>query len=486
MHQRLVPASVVALLASSAIARLPIFNDATIDAHRQRQGEVTDASQAILARAEAESRDLTEAEQREITSLADEFDSLQNQIGVRQRIIDQGALLTTPRGRQTEPDPVNADDEPVIVNHGQRSPAPAPRNRVEPRPTNVTARGTAGFRNFGDFANAVRMAGARQGGELDARLRNAATTYGSEGVGAEGGFAVPPDFRADIMSRVYSEDSLITRTDRQFSSSNTLTFPTDMTAPWDSSGGIQAYWTGEAGQITASKPKLEEVTVKLEKLAVLVPVTEELLEDAPAMDGYLRKKAPEKIDFKLSYAIGWGNGAGMPLGFMNSPCLVTQAAEGAQTTDTINATNVVKMLGRMPTSSRRTAVWLIHPDAEAQLPLMTIGNQPVYLPPGGLRDNPFGILLGRPVIPHQICETVGDLGDIMLVDLNQYLTATKTGGGRDANGLKVDTSMHLWFDQDILAFKFTLRVAGQPWWSAALSQRDGSNTQSPFVTLASR
>jgi hypothetical protein len=68
-------------------------------------------------------------------------------------------------------------------------------------------------------------------------------------------------------------------------------------------------------------------------------------------------------------------------------------------------------------SSRRTAVWLIHPDAEVQLPLMTLGQQPVYMPPGGLRDNPFGTLLGRPVIPHQVCETVGDLGDIMLVDL---------------------------------------------------------------------
>jgi len=146
----------------------------------------------------------------------------------------------------------------------------------------------------------------------------------------------------------------------------------------------------------------------------------------------------------------------------------------------------VKMLARLPVQSRRDAVWLIHPDAEVQLPLMTIGNQPVYLPPGGLRDNPFGVLLGRPVIPHQVCETVGDLGDIMLVDLSQYLTATKTGGGRDANGLKVDTSMHLWFDQDLLAFKFTLRVAGQPWWSQALAQRDGNNTQSPFVTLASR
>jgi hypothetical protein len=81
----------VALLACTALARLPIFNDATIDAHRARQQEVNEASQAILARAEGETRDLTEAEQREVGQLADEFDSLENQIGVRTRVLNQAA-----------------------------------------------------------------------------------------------------------------------------------------------------------------------------------------------------------------------------------------------------------------------------------------------------------------------------------------------------------------------------------------------------------
>jgi HK97 family phage major capsid protein len=98
----------------------------------------------------------------------------------------------------------------------------------------------------------------------------------------------------------------------------------------------------------------------------------------------------------------------------------------------------------------------------------------------------YGSLWGRPVIPHQVAETIGDVGDVMLVDLKQYLTVTKTGGGRDANGLKSDVSIHLWFDQDMVAFRFTLRVAGQPWWPSAIAQRDGSNTQSPYVTLAAR
>lgn len=482
----IVPASVVALLA----LRLPdnfrvLAEDATIAAHRERQGELMNSSQAILARAESESRDLTEAERNEVEGLTNEFDTLEAQINLRERVAAQNALLTAPRARQTDPDPIAPDLSPdngrVVNNQTQRVPTRAP---AAPR---ATAGGNAGFRHLGEFANSVRMASMRSGGELDPRLRAAAvSTYGNEGTGADGGFAVPPDFRTDILSPIFNEDSLLALTDRLQSSSNTLTLPTDSTTPWQTSGGIQSYWTAEGGTKQQSKPALGETTLKLHTLATLIPVTEELLEDAPAMGAYLNRKAPEKMDFKVSDAIVRGTGVGQPLGFLNSPALVTVAAENAQTADTIVVENLAKMWGRMPVQSRRTAVWLMHPDAEAQLPLMKLGNMPVYLPPGGVSGNMYGTLWGRPVIPHQVAETVGDVGDVMLVDLKQYLTVTKTGNGRDGNGLKSDVSIHLWFDQDMVAFRFTLRVAGQPWWPSAIAQRDGANAQSPYVVLAAR
>lgn len=484
MHTHRIPVSVAALLACTAMAGLPIFarledhaDDATIIANRDRQAELNEQSSAILAKAEEEKRELTETELKQVEDNASEFDNIERQITARVRILDQGAHLSGGRGRRTDPDGLGEGDE--IQNRGGRTPP-----RAEPRPANNRSNG--GFRNFGDFASSVRMA-SRRGADIDARLRNAsASTVGTEAVGADGGFAVPPDFRNEIASKVFGEDSLVARCDQIRSASNSITMPVDMTTPWDAAGGIQAYWTGEGAAIAQSKPKLEEETFKAHKLAVLVPVTEELLEDAPALDGYLRRKAPEKIDFKVSDAIFRGNGSGMPLGFMSSPALVTVAAEGGQAADTIVAANISKMWARMPVQSRRNAVWLIHPDAEPQLDVLTVGQQPVYMPPGGLSEAAYGRLKGRPVIPHQVCETVGDLGDIALVDLSQYLALIKTGGGRDSNGLKSDVSMHLWFDQDLAAFKFTLRIGGQPWWSAATAQRDGSSTQSPFITLAAR
>jgi HK97 family phage major capsid protein len=483
-----VPASVLAVLALGAPVHGFIFNDAApdsvIDAHRDRQQALMGTMQDIRARAEAETRELTSDEQREVEGLLNEFDDRERQIGLQERINASAAILVAPRGRQTDADQIEGDHSAIEQTRVQNS-APRPAQaRVPANP--VQARGTNGFRHLGDFANAVRM-GSMRGGELDARLRNAAvSTYGNEGSGADGGFAVPPDFRTEILTKVFNEDSLLARTDRMQSSSNTLTLPTDETTPWQTSGGIQSYWTAEGAAKQQSKPSLGETTLKLHTLATLVPVTEELLEDAPAMGAYLNRKVPEKMDFKVSDAIVRGTGVGQPLGFLNSPALVTVAAEGAQTADTVNVTNLAKMWGRLPIQSRRNAVWLMHPDAEAQLPLMTLANQPVYLPPGGVSGNMYGSLWGRPVIPHQVAETIGDVGDVMLVDLSQYLSVTKTGNGRDANGLRSDVSIHLWFDQDMVAFRFTMRVAGQPWWAAAISQRDGANTQSPFIVLAAR
>jgi HK97 family phage major capsid protein len=479
-------ASVLALVATGALRNGAVFNrledtDTVIQAHRERQTALMESSQGILAQAQTESRDLTGAEQTEVDGLNREFEELEAQITLRERTLHNQAILNGPRGRQTEVEPIENDDP---------APAPRPTNRAEPAPRRaeprpVTARGTAGFRNVGEFALSVRMASMR-GGEIDARLRNAAaTTYGNEGTGADGGFAVPADFRSEIMSQVYGEDSLIALTDRMQSSSNTLTLPVDMTTPWGTTG-VNAYWVAEGGTKTQSKPALEEVTVKLHTLAALIPVTEELLEDAPAMDSYLRRKVPEKMDFSISDAIAWGSGVGKPLGWMNSPALVTVAAESAQTAATINATNLMKMWGRLPVKNRRTAVWIMHPSAEALLPGMVIGTTPIYLPPGGLSGNMFGTLFGRPVIPHQTAKDLGTLGDVMLVDPQSYLSVTKTGGGRGADGMRIDTSIHLWFDQDLVAFRFTMRVAGQPWWSAPIAQKNGSNTMSPFITLAAR
>lgn len=335
---------------------------------------------------------------------------------------------------------------------------------------------------FGEFLYAVAH---DPHGTRDARLVKLAATGHSEGIGSDGGFLVEKQFMSEIIQAVWSGGSIVSRcrTIPIGPNSNGVKIPgVDETSRVNGSrnGGLQAYWEAEGATLTASKAKFRRVEMELRKLTALTYVTDELLSDATALGAWVSSALPAELTFKLEDAIINGAGAGTPLGVMNSGALVTVSKESNQTADTVNEKNVLKMFARLPVSSRGSAAWFINQDVEPQLPQMVIGQQPVYLPPGGLTAaQPFGTLLGRPVIPVEFCATVGDLGDIILADMSQYYLARK-------GGIRADTSIHVKFTTDEQAFRFIMRVDGQPAWSSAITPFKGSNTLSPFVTLEAR
>lgn len=460
-----------------------------IEELRTRLEELNQKAKDIVAQADEEKRDLSEEDRKDLDQTLADFEACKGELERREKLEEQTATLTQGTGRKTLPNQLAPRDEEI-------EPARKPTSRLpvaHAEPISQLTRGRYGWNSLGEFAGAVKQASVN-GGNMDPRLAKALatpTTYGNEGVGADGGFAVPPDFRNEIMIKVVGEESLVGRTNQLTSSSNSVTIPKDETTPWQTSGGVLATWETEGGLKAQSKPSFEATTVRLNKLTCLVPVTDELIEDAPMLDGYLRRKAPEKIGFKVNLAIIQGTGVGQPLGILNAASTVSVAKETSQPADTIYAANIFKMWSRMYGPWRSNAVWLINQDIEPQLFQMTIpiknvagtenvGGSVVYLPANGLSSSPFATLMGRPVIPSQAMETLGDLGDIMFVDLNQYLTIVKTGG------VRAETSIHLWFDYDITAFRFVLRIGGQPWWTSAISPRDGSTTMGPAVVLAER
>lgn len=477
------------LCAMGAQGRL-VFNEDVSVGHNEKIDELksslldfNEQIQSIQALADSETRELTDDEEKTIKVLFNQFESTENEIARRERILSQTAKLMQSQGRQTSP------QMPEPQNQAPAPAAPGTAHRTTTtRIQLIEDRGKWGWHNMGEFAAAVRLA-SNNAGQLDPRLiANAPSTYSTEGVGADGGFAVPPDFRETIVEKVMGEESLMARTDKMVTGSNSITFPKDETTPWDSTGGIQAYWEGEGKQLTQSKLALQDETLRLNKLTALIPVTEELLDDAPSLSSYLGRKVPEKFDFKVQDAIINGTGVGKPKGILNAASLVSVAKETtspSQTADTVAYENIVKMWSRMYAPSRSRSVWLINQDVEPQLDLMAFSRTatqpvPVYLPAGAASSTPYATLKGRPVIPVQACQTLGDKGDIILADLSQYLTVTKVGGVRS------DVSIHLYFDYDMAAFRFILRIAGQPWWGSAITPKNGSNTLGCFVTLDER
>lgn len=343
-----------------------------------------------------------------------------------------------------------------------------------------------GFRTLGDFASAVHAASvaAANGHQVrDERLIfNAAApggSYANESNGSDGGFLVPVEYSQSIFQASQSQvDALLPYTESTPVTGNSMAFPVDETTPWGSSG-IKAFWTNEAAEMAKSKPALDPMQLRLHKLTCLVPVTDELLADSSAIGSYLNTQTPVAMNWRTNEALWSGDGVGKPRGFYGSPAMISVAKEAAQAGGTVVRQNITKMRARMSPASYRRAIWMINNDVLPQLDELAYGqvgtNSAIYNPVGG--DFGYGTLLGRPVMVTQHNATVGAQGDIALVDWKSYRTITKSGG------IETATSMHLWFDLGMTAFRAIFRVAGQPLVTKAITPNNGTSSLSPFVVL---
>lgn len=335
-----------------------------------------------------------------------------------------------------------------------------------------------GFENLADFALAVKQA-SLPGGLVDERLRiGAAPTDYHQESGTGEGYMVPPTMRDDVWDVIWDQDSLLNEVESEPTSGNYVEFNKDETTPWGATG-VQARWRTEASLMSASKLVTEAEQMRLHQLYAFVTATDELLADAPRLNARLTRKSGEAIRYKINEAIVNGSGAGQPLGWLTSGAKVSVAKETSQTAATVVAANVAKMFARVINPGQ--ANWYINQDVLPQLLTMTLGNNVIWMPPSNsFQDAPGGFLLGRPVKFLENAQTLGTLGDIQFVNPNGYYAITKKGG------VEFASSIHLFFDYGIQAFRWTIRLNGQPFLSAPVSPAKGSATRSHFVMLATR
>ena len=405
---------------------------------------------AVLNKAEAEDRFLSEEEQKDIDKYEEEIRAWDESIGRAEKL-----LAIEPEDRSTE--------KPEV------KPTPAKDNEKR-------------FASFGEQLMAAYRA-AMPGGKVDERLSTRAASGLNETTPSDGGFLVQQDFVTELLKRTYETGILASKVKKIPISTNANgmkinAIDEDSRANGSRWGGVQTYWEGEADEITASKPKFRQMELSLKKLTGLCYATDELLQDAAALEAVIRQAFAEEFGFKIDDAILSGSGEGEPLGILNSGAIVTVAKEASQT-DTITVENLIKMWNRLWSRSRANAVWYINQELEPYLYTLKIGDKPVYIPAGGLSEKPYGTLFGRPVVPIEQCSAAGEVGDIILADIGQYLLI-------DKGGVKAASSIHVRFLYDENVFRFIYRVDGKPIWTKPLTPYKGSATVSPFVTLAKR
>ena len=352
-----------------------------------------------------------------------------------------------------------------------------------------------GFRSFGHYLQAVAAASMPRGGRLgefptgvyDQRLVSGdrelrAPTGMAESTPALGGFLVQDDYSTELFKKAHDASSIWSkcRNIPISSNANGLKIPgIDETSRADGSrwGGIRAYWLDEAGAKTASNPKFMQIELSLKKLIGLCYSSDELLQDAAALGAVIQEGFREEFAFKLDDAVIRGTGAGQPLGILNGPSLVSAARTS---TGTLCDTDVLNVYARMYPSGHKNAQWYTNVDCLPNLMSMTsndAGYENLWMPGGQIAKAPYDTLLGKPVNYVETASTEATVGSLMYLDLTQYVTITK-------GGMQSAQSIHVQFTNDETVFRFVLRLDGQPLWNSALTPYKGSDTQSPFVTVA--
>ncbi|APM39879.1 phage major capsid protein [Clostridium kluyveri] len=341
---------------------------------------------------------------------------------------------------------------------------------------------------MGEFLQAVATASS-PGGRMDNRLvyQNSAAGL-NESVTSEGGFMLDNDFIQGLFDAMMAESQVANRIRMIPIGANTnrlRALGIDETSRANGSrwGGVQAYWVAEAETVTQSKPKFREIDMALQKLLALCYVTDDLLQDATALEAIVKQAYADEMSFKIDDAIINGTGVGMPLGILNSSALVSVAKESGQSAGTIKYENILKMWSSMLARLRANAVWYINQEIEPQLYTMALnigtGGAPVFLPSGGASASQYSTLLNRPIIPIEQCSVPGKKGDIILADPTQYI-------GIDKKAPTADVSIHVRFLFDEQVFRFIYKFNGAPYRNKPITPYKGANALSQFVTLVDR
>ena len=326
---------------------------------------------------------------------------------------------------------------------------------------------------LGAFAQAVARAALNP---------NYAAAAGLSGdTGPDGGFIVPPPLAGRLLDAMYAMGDVLRLANGFPATRRKIEIPAigeNSRADGSRFGGLQLQWTPEGGQIPASKPQFAARLLQLHKLAGLVPVTEDLLEEAEILEGLLELLFGLEASFCVEREMISGGGVGRPLGVLNAPATITVAKESGQAAASIVSENILGMWERLWSPAKRRAVWLVTPKAASAIFGMTttdplVGKLFDFAPDGSPR------LLGRPILETEYNLALGGRGDIILGDFGQYLL------GRRGDP-EVISSMHLRFDTGERVFRLTFRVDGMPAWAEPTTPLHGSDTVSPFVTLAER
>ncbi|MDD4019651.1 MAG: phage major capsid protein, partial [Kiritimatiellae bacterium] len=171
------------------------------------------------------------------------------------------------------------------------------------------------------------------------------------GTDSEGGFLVPDEFERTLVEALQTENIF-----RQLARI-IYTASGDRKIPVVASKGT-ASWVDEEGQIPDADDAFGQVTISAFKLATMIKVSEELLNDSFFnLESYIAREFGRRIGTKEEEAFFIGNGTGKPTGIFNATGGATVGVTAASST-AITVDEIIDLYYALKSPYRRSAVFV--------------------------------------------------------------------------------------------------------------------------------
>ena len=240
------------------------------------------------------------------------------------------------------------------------------------------------------------------------------------GTDSEGGYLVPDEYQRTLIDALQEQNIF-----RQFAHVIT-TSSGERKIPVVASHGTAA-WIDEEGAYPESDDAFGQVSIGSYKLATMIKVSEELLNDSVFdVPGYIAREFARRIGAAEEEAFFTGNGTGKPLGILadngGAQTGITTASATSITMD-----EVMDLFYSLRAPYRRKAVFIMNDATVKALRKLKNGNGD-YIWQASVQAGQPDTLLNRPVYTSAFMPTIAaGAKSIIFGDLNYYWVADRQG-----------------------------------------------------------
>ena len=218
---------------------------------------------------------------------------------------------------------------------------------------------------------------------IPTEIRNAL----SEGTDTEGGYLVPDEFEHTLVQALSAENIVRSHAHVFTTTSGSHKIPVVTTKG-------TAAWVDEGGAITESDNVFGQQLIGAHKVATLIKVSEELLNDSAFdLEAYFTTEFARRIGNAEEDAFLNGDGSGKPTGIFDE----TSGAKTGITTATataITADEIIDLFYSLDGAYRRNAIWVVNDSTIKAIRKLKDGNGQ-YLWQPALHEGTFDTLLGK-------------------------------------------------------------------------------------------